>query len=380
MNCDQAKSDIVAFRSGNLAADESAAIARHLSECADCRVADREEQSALALFRSAGDFAPSDRVWGNIRSEIGSRPATRSFRTLLGVAAAAAILVAALSFAYMATMRPPTLAATVSVVAPDASDVRPGLRIATGETFRAPTYVVLALPDVGLLKLSRDTEIRFDTTTRVHLTRGDLFAEVSRGFVVESRDATVTVKGTRFGVSADGAPSTVYVVEGLVEVASKSGAIQLEAGRMAGVGGAASEIRPGVLEWIAQHETVMLSLEPGTPTLRQGESPAWRISFRTNSPAPMALEPLRELAERMGIEIVDPQNKKYGARLGPTLSGLDVHPSPNGDVRLDVMTPCILAWRVDPALFAAAGRYVVTLVYQGRQGVMRSDPIPIEVR
>jgi ferric-dicitrate binding protein FerR (iron transport regulator) len=339
----------------------------------------RDAQSALALLKAIDDVTPSESVWTRIESNIAPIPARRAggLRPILRFAAAASFLVAALSFIFVATVPRPTHAATVSLVAPD-SDLRPGQRLVTGETFRAPTYVVLTLPDIGLIKLNRDTEVCFRRNNRIELLKGELFAEVTRGFEVKSRDALVTVHGTRFGVRASEAPSTIYVVEGKVEVAAGGQKLAIDGGRMATVGGAAGALDEDALGWMARHERTMLTLD-APKTLRQGDAPTWQIAFRTSSSAPLQLEPLRELSQQLFLTVVDPNRKEYSARLAGVV-GRDVRHGANGLVRLDVFTPAVLEYRVDPVLFPAPGRYTVTLGYQGRQGALATDPITIEVR
>ncbi len=379
MDCSKVRAEVPAYQSGNLADADAERVGQHLAQCEACMADARDDQSALALLKALPEITACDDVWRNLARETAPKAVpTRRAGALLGLirlAAAASLLVAALSFVFIATVPRPTHAADVSFVAPDATVVRPGTRIMTGQPFRAPTYVVLTVPDAGLLRLSRGTEISFDDPHRVHLIKGEVFAEVTRGFVVRSHDAIVTVQGTRFGVRADSAPSTIYVVEGRVDVAAGAQKLALEAGRMATVGGAPGQLDEERLGWLAQHERIQLALEPPRPSsFVLGDAPTWRFAFRTTSSAPLPLEPLKELHEQLYLKIVNADRKEYVARLGSGVSGVE------GGVRLDVMTPCVLSYRVDPALFPMRGRYTVTLVYQGRQGVLTSEPRQIEVR
>ncbi len=386
MDCRTVKSESVAYQSGNLTGGAAEDIGKHLADCADCATDARNAASTLSLLKTLDDITPNANVWLNVQREVGRTAPVLSRRSglihgLLRFAAAASVLVAAISFIFVASVTRPSHAATVSVVAPDGTDLLPGRRIMTGETFHASTYVVLAIPDIGLLKLNRDTDVCFESPTRVRLTRGELFAEVTRGFVVESADAVVTVNGTRFGVRAGDAASTVYVVEGKVEIASRAGRTQIESGRMTTVGGSVGDLSDDRLEWMAPHERIMLNLVPGQgATLRQGDSPTWRFSLRTNSAAPLTFEPAAELPSHFYLRVINPDGKEYTPRLGATVTPVSVKTTSNGAVRLDVMTPVVLSYRVDPALFPSAGRYTVTLAYQGRQGALQSDPLTVEVR
>lgn len=380
MDCSKAQTDSIAYHSGNLTDDQAQSVGQHLAQCETCMADARDTQSTLALLKAIDDVTPSTDVWTGIQSNTAPAPLRRagSLRPIMRFAAAASLLVAALSFVYLATVPRATHAATVSLVAPD-GNVRPGTRILRGETFHAPTYVVLTVPDIGLIKLNRGAEIRFEKADRVHLVKGELFAEVTRGFKVESRDAVVTVHGTRFGVRTSDAPSTIYVVEGKVVVEGKAGrTLAIDGGRMATVGGDAGALDEDALGWMARHERTMLTLD-ASRTLRQGDAPTWQIAFRTSSSAPLQLEPLRDLSQHLYLKVVDPNRKEYGARLAG-VAGREVRHGAGGLIRLDVFTPAVLEYRVDPSLFPAAGRYTVTIEYQGRQGALTTDPVSIEVR
>ncbi|MBI2932557.1 MAG: FecR domain-containing protein [Planctomycetes bacterium] len=382
MDCREIQANVPAYQSGELPEDLAAAVGRHLAQCPACMTDARKAQTTLALLKTIDDITPSEAVWQNLKREItraASTPGTGSLRALLRFAAAASILVAAFSFLFVAMLMRPTHAATIAFVAPDAPAPSPGTRLTTGQTFHAPTYVVLTLPDIGLLKLQRDTEIRFVQPTRLHIVRGEIFAEVTRGFVVESPDATVTVHGTRFGVRAPQGPSTIYVVEGEVEVASSLGKLRLQSGKMATVGEASAALDEDDLQWMAPHEHIMLTLEIPKRVVGQGDSPTWRIAFQTASAAPLPLEGIQDLRQKLYLKVIDPNRKEYVAPLDAGIVPVEARPTANGLTRLDVMTPCLLTYRVKPALFPSAGRYAVTLVYQGRQGVLQSDPLSLEV-
>ncbi len=382
MDCSKVQSDSIAYHSGNLTDDQAQSVGQHLAQCETCLADARDTQSTLALLKAVDDITPSDSVWNRIETSIAPAvPARRagSLRPLVTFAAAASLLVAALSFVFVATIPRQSHAATVSLVAPD-GNLRPGKRLLTGETFHAPTYVVLTLPDIGLVKLNRDTQITFTSPRRLKLLSGEIFAEVTRGFEVESRDAVITVHGTRFGVRASDAPSTIYVVEGKVEVAASGRTLALDGGRMATVGADPAALDDDTLSWMARHETIMLTLDAPRGPMKQGDAPTWRIAFRTSSAAPLPIEALLDLPQQLYLKVVDPNRKEYTARLSTGITGREVRHGANGLIRLDVFTPVVLDYRVDPSLFPAAGRYTVTLAYQGRQGAMAADPVTIEVR
>lgn len=379
MDCSLARANLPAFRGGELSGAEAADVERHLGSCAACAAEERELRSTLGLFASLPEIEASDGVWNRIERRLDRR--ILPIRPLLRAAVAASLLVAGLSFVILALAARPAPAATVAFVAPDTQEIVPGQRVMTGETFAAPTYVILTLPDVGLLKLNRDAELSFKSPTHVELKRGELFAEVRRGFIVESDDATIAVRGTRFGVRADERPSTIYVVEGVVEVRSGRGTMDVNAGRMATVGGGIAPLREEELAWIAPFEQVLLTIDPLREPFAPGEGGLWRIAFRTTSPAVLELEPIRELPSCLNLKIRNPDRKEYVVRLdGVRLERVEAGTAPNGTVRLDVMTPCVLTCRAESGLFPGPGRYTVALVYQGRQGVLESSPVSIEVR
>jgi len=169
-------------------------------------------QSALSLLKALPEVEPSPETWKKIEPRL-RRPVALKF--WLRAAAAASIMVAVLSFAVV-------MSATRTEALPEV--VGAGKAISSwNERYTAPQFTTLRIPDVGTLKLNKDATLRFEGPRSVVLESGDVFAEIipsGRGFEIRSGESTVRVKGTKFGVTA---PSTVYVVEGAVEVSSPRG-------------------------------------------------------------------------------------------------------------------------------------------------------------
>jgi hypothetical protein len=207
--CNEIRADLPAYRSQDLDARNTSEVDAHLRDCQACSAENRDEVSAVSLLKSIEEITPSPQTWDRIYSRTRTRKLTLT--APLKIAAAAGILAAAFSFAFVAaTALRPARVATVASVAPG-SPLMPGMALKLNEPLTTPAFALLTLPDVGTLKLNRDTTIVFTSPRRVRLERGELFADIRpdvRGFVVESAGTEVAVHGTRFGVRS----STVYVV------------------------------------------------------------------------------------------------------------------------------------------------------------------------
>jgi len=396
MDCSGIREHLPAYRTGDLDERNTLEVGSHLQACPACMADACAEESAFALLRSIAEIKPSRRVWERISTEIGGVPSRRRYllSVPLRIAAAASVLVAVLSFYFVMTTLRPARVATVASAAPG-SPLKPGDAILLNRPFATPAFALLTLPDVGTLKLNRDTEIVFETPRRVRLEKGEIFAEIrpdGRGFVVQSADAQVTVHGTRFGVRRDGA-STVYVVDGRVEVSGKSGRLSLTDREMVTVGGAAQPLEDESLRWIAAGERPVLALTADTKvrrTLDKGDPLDLTVRFVTNSAAPVLLPPLDDLLPQIQLVITDPAGKSYIARFGSSAlqrSEFRTRGS-NGPVRLDVSTPCELSLRVNPDLLPTSGRVRLSVTYipGASRGPdfwdrkLASEPIDIEVR
>jgi ferric-dicitrate binding protein FerR (iron transport regulator) len=393
MDCRQAQNHLPAYQSGDLAAETAEAVGAHVATCEACKAEARDTQSVLSLLDSLPDISPAPTVWENVSNAIDrdAVPATRSrgrsFSMILRIAAAASLLVAAVSFMYVAlASRAPV--ATVSAVLPG-SDAIPGTTLRAGDSFTATAYTTLTLPGVGAVKLNKGTRVTFETARRVRLESGELFAEIipgGKGFRVVNRDTTVTVHGTRFGVRDDG---TVYVVEGRVSVLSSGSATELSGQQMAKAGGPAQVLRDEALRWIATHEapTITLQLDRVDRTITRGGPVTFRLALRSSSPAPVYLETPRDLAAHITLKVTDPAGTEYLANLGECASLAHARPGTDGRTRVDVATPVLLDARVlIKDGFERLGRYTIQLSYDGsrtpeRLGtVIPSDPCTIEVR
>ncbi len=399
MDCRDALNRIPAYRTGDLEPAELETVGAHLANCPSCRDDAHDAESRLALLKSIDDIDPDPAAWTRLetairRDLVAPRRASAPFRGLLRFAAAASIALAVFSFIFAVQATRHGLAATIAVVGPG-DGVEPGRRILPGETFLAPAYLVLALPEVGTLKVQKGTELVFDSPRRLRISRGEVFAEIlpsGKGFSVLCSDATVTVHGTRFGVRSDAGPASVYVVEGRVDVAAGSGTTKLQAREMLVVGGPAKPLEDEALRWIAAAEAPSVELAGRllNPAPARGEPPDLEILFRTNSAAPVLLPPVDDLLAQIHVRVTDPAGKTYLARLSaPLLRRSDLRTrGANGPVRLDVSTPAVLAVRLDPALLPVAGRYRLTLRYEPAPSAggelfprpLDSEPLNLEVR
>lgn len=98
------------------------------------------------------------------------------------------------------------------------------------------------LEDGSIVRAAANTriEIHLGRSERsLSMFRGEAFFDVAhepdRPFVVRTPDAIITAKGTRFGVSIDGAVTVVTVTEGTVDVAHASGHVELHTDEQAQV-------------------------------------------------------------------------------------------------------------------------------------------------
>jgi hypothetical protein len=399
MKCDQVRDNLVAQQGGELTAEEISAVEAHLTSCAACQTEANDLQSTLSLFHALPEIKPSAKVWENLSTEVdrdarvvvAKRPTTTAnFTRLLRLAAAASLLTAAISFGFVAYVTRSVPIATISQILPG-TDLAPGKTFRAGETFTAPTFVVLTIPEVGTLKLEKDSTIRFDSRRRIALQAGNVFAEImpnGKGFEILSGDTTVTVHGTRFGVVAAAKP-TIYVLEGSVSVDSSAGKLQLGSRQQATVGGPVTGLYDEALRWLSQYEspTIALRVDSYEKTMSRGSPAAFRLSFRSASPAPVLLETLRDLPGHIVVKVTDPAGKEYLATLDGCVSPIHARPGPNGSLRIDVTSDIVLDCRLllkDG--FEQPGRYTLTLSYNGTRtpessgSVIPSDPISIEVR
>lgn len=348
-----------------------AAADRHPQSCTSCNQDIEETRSVLSLLHELPEIEPAPEVWTRIEQEIARPRRVQPARRWAPLAAAAAVLVAVASFLLYPRSTGPELAATVSQVSPG-SPLVPGTNIQVGETFHTPTFATLTLPGTGTLKLNRNTTLRFDSRRRVTLLEGELFAEVNRGFEVQTGDTTVTVQGTKFGVKANQA---VYVLEGRVLVRGPQGQISLSDNE-------ASDLRPerirhetvqAYLRWLQSMESPTLTLKLRSKSAKVEPGKPIELELVFTSDAPILLDNLRSY-DNLLLLLVD---GKFSVNLDPTRL------STNGDLLLDVHKEVVLTYRVEPGIFQEPGRHAVSAVFilrDLRLQSVESEPITIEVR
>jgi hypothetical protein len=302
-----------------------------------------------------------------------------ALRFWLTAAAAASIMVAVLSFAVV-------MKATRTEALPEV--VGAGKAITSwNQRYSAPQFSTLRIPDVGTLKLNKNATLRFENPRSIVLESGEVFAEImpsGRGFEIRSGESTVRVKGTKFGVTA---PSTVYVVEGAVEVSTPRGHLSLGP-RQAAVESRLVEISAeDYLRWLAQYErpSVRLKLDPrDQTTITPGAPLKWNLILETDALAPLTLGKPRDVSQFFSL-IVDGVARPLDAG---RVTVRDAQTGPNGLVRLNVTHPCTLECAVDPGLFPEKGRVSVLAVFTSGnpaadhlwEGTLRSQTITLEVR
>jgi FecR protein len=332
----------------------------------------------LSLLKALPDIEPSPETWKKITAQLPSRRPLLT-RYWLRATAAASIMVAVLSFAVV-------MNATRTGALPVVVETGKALK-SWNDRYTAEQFTTLLIPDVGTLKLNKSASLRFENPRSVVLESGEVFAEITpsgKGFQIRSGESTVRVKGTKFGVTA---PSTVYVVEGAVEVSGPRGHLSLGP-RQAAVESRLVEIgAEDHLRWLAQYErpAVRLKLDPrDQTTITPGAPLKWNLILETDALAPLTLGKPRDVSQYFTL-IVEGSSRPLDAS---RVRVKDARTGPNGLVRLDVTHPCILECAVDPSLFPEKGRLSLRAVFTSGnpaaetlwEGTVRSQSITVEVR
>jgi hypothetical protein len=334
--------------------------------------------SALKLLHCLPELIPSPTTWKKIESKLPTRRPI-AYSLWMRAAVAATVMVAALTFAVV-THTPRTGALPVVVETGKALS-------SWNDRYTAGQFCSLLIPDVGLLKLNKNTTLRFENPRSVVLESGEVFAEIipsGKGFEIRSGDSTVRVKGTKFGVTS---PSTVYVVEGAVEVFSPRGRLNLGP-RQASVESRLVELGAGDhLRWLAQYErpSLRLTLDPRDQTTVTPGSPLkWNLILETDALAPLTLGKLRDVSQFFSLIVDDVARPLDASKV--TIS--DARSGDGGVVRVDVGHRCVLQVAVDPGLFHEKGRVNVRAVFTSGnpaadthwEGSVRSQSVPVEVK
>jgi hypothetical protein len=340
----------------------------------------RSIESALSLLQALPELHPSPDTWKKLESKLPARRPARVLRFWLGAAAAASIMVAAVTLAVVGHDTPRT--GGLPVVVETGKPLN-----SWNDRYTAEQFCTLLIPDVGLLKLNKNATVRFESSRRVILESGDVFAEIrpsGKGFEIRSGESTVQVWGTKFGVSA---PSTVYVVEGSVEVRSPKGVVKLGA-RQASVDARLVELGAGdYLRWLAAYErpALRLKLDPrDLTTITPGAPLKWNLILETDSLAPLTLGKLRDLSHYFSLTVNNVSRPLDSTRIAVK----DGRGGPAGVLLLDVAHPCILECAVDPGLFPEKGKAWVSAAFTTGgpagesfwEGSARSQSITVEVR
>jgi hypothetical protein len=335
-------------------------------------------QSTLSLLTSLPEFEPGAGTWEGIQRRLPA-PAAGGIGFRRRGIAAAALAAAVLLFAVV-VMPPRTRALPIVVETGKALS-------SWNDRYTAPHFATLLLPDVGTLKLNAHSTLRFLSPRRVLLESGEVFAEIrpsGEGFEIQSGESHVRVKGTRFGVTA---PSTVYVVEGAVEVTSPRGRLSLGP-RQVSVDSRLVELGPeDHLRWLAQYErpSVRLKLDPrDQTTITPGSPLRWNLILESDAIAPLTLGKPRDVSQFFSL-IVDGIARPLDAA---RVTVKEARTGANGLVRLDVNHACILEIAVDPGLFHEKGRVNVRAMFASGnpagdtlwEGIVHSQAITVEIR
>jgi ferric-dicitrate binding protein FerR (iron transport regulator) len=378
MECARFQDELHAVLTGRAAADLAREVRGHGNACPACAAETRGIEAVLGLLRRLPEEAPAPRVWEGVRRGLAPRAASGALAFWIRTAAAASLLVAAFSFALL-FVRAPAEARPVVVETSRA--------LAWNEVLSVQDIATVKVPDVGTLKAGPGTALRFPDARRAVLEQGEVFAEIlpsGRGFEVRAPEARARVHGTRFGVRA---PSTVYVLEGRVEVETPAWKGELGP-RQGVVGPRLVEVSAeDHLRWLLERERpgVRLTLDPGEAAVVTPGAPLrWRLILETDALAPLRLAPLSDPSQFVSLRIDGALVPLEPGRL----SLREAAPGPNGGVRLDVSHRCVIECAVDPALFREKGTARVRAFFSsGAQapegfwvGLVASNEILVEVR
>jgi ferric-dicitrate binding protein FerR (iron transport regulator) len=377
MECARFRDELHAVVTGRAAADLVRDARGHEAACPSCAAEARGLGAALELLRRVPEEDPAPRVWEAIRRGLAPRPSA-ALAFWIRTAAAASLLVAALSFTLLFARAPAEARPVV---------VETSRALAWGEPLRVEDFATIKIPDVGTLKAGAGTVLRFRDARRAVLEGGEIFAEIlpsGRGFEVRAPAARARVDGTRFGVRA---PSTVYVLEGRVAVETSSWKGELGP-RQGVVGPRLVEVSAeDHLRWLLERERpgVRLTLDPGEATVVTPGAPLrWRLILETDALAPLRLAPLGDPSQFISLRI----DGAFVPLEPGRLSLREAAAGPNGWVRLDVSHRCVIECAVDPALFREKGAARVRAFFSsGAQapegawmGLVASNEITVEVR
>ncbi len=344
----------------------------HLTGCPECAAEMRELQSTLSLLSDLPEIEPSPGAWKAIESRL---PAPVSPR--LKLLAAAGILIAAVSFAAVLLMPKPAEPPVVSAT---------GKVLAWNVPFEAAEFTTLSLPGTGTLKLNQGARVRPLDPRTILLESGEVFAEIEPsglGFELRCGETTARVRGTRFGMTS---PSTVYVVEGCVEVTSPEGRVELRP-RQVAVGARLVEVTPDAyVRWLARHERpeIRLRLDPlDRTTITPGSPLKWNLILETDALAPLTLGNPRDVSQFLYLNINGKQ-----VSLDPNTAVVKATRSPDGRVRLDLAHPCVIECAISPRLFRGLRRATVRAVFTSGgnapggawTGTVESQPVLVEVQ
>ncbi|MBI4893141.1 MAG: FecR domain-containing protein [Acidobacteria bacterium] len=230
-NCQAFRGELAAYAEGRLDANRRMLLEDHLARCPECRKAFAElrgERKVVAMPERRSGVIQRYRGW----------------------AIAAGIALVAL---YAGRGRiddafaPSGPRATVEMVAGELHRlpegmIKVGQPLNEGEVVRTSpgSRAILRLADGSAVEVNERSELYVHAAwsgQTIHLNRGDVIVQAAkqkRGhLVVETRDASATVKGTVFSVSTGLAGSVVSVLEGSVEVSRPAGTALLTRGQSA---------------------------------------------------------------------------------------------------------------------------------------------------
>lgn len=193
-------------------------------------------------------------------------------------------------------------------------EASPGSPLTAGalvDTIDTRHYALLSLGPVGRLHVRPGTRADLVDAHTVRLHDGELYAEIDRGpFSIVTDRGTVSVRGTRFGVSSDAARTFVYTVEGEVAV-GESTTVKAGSSTIVRTGETPADgpVPSDALAWLSPFARP----QPAISASRAGRQLVVTLSNPTD--VPVLLREIRDWSQYLALEVAPANGTPFAADL-----------------------------------------------------------------